>query len=204
MTVYFRNCDSSKTTSLRSDEKSRREQSVMLKEGGGRIGDVSPNFRRFTGLLQFYDSPAIFLEKIGKEVFVAGLTIEIGRMSMFTLLLAASLTSLPADRELVQAGDVERVDVALEEMLAGQEGEAVRKILASDLYEQGDPGALINLGTAYARLGMNDEAREAFDAAAHADDPYTLQLADGRWIDSRRAATLAARKLPANGTFATR
>lgn len=121
-----------------------------------------------------------------------------------TLLLAGALTSLPADRDLAQAGEIEGQDVAYQEIVDGKDHEAIRKILASDLYKKGDPGALINLGTAYARIGRTDEARDAFEAAAQADEAYTLQLADGRWIDSRRAATLASRKLPNAGTFATR
>lgn len=121
-----------------------------------------------------------------------------------SLLLAGALTSLPADQNLNAAGEVENTDVAYAEMAQGREQEAVDKILASDLYKQGDPAALINLGTAYARIGKTEKAREAFEAAAASDEQYMLQLADGRWVDSSRAARLAARQLPSDSAFASR
>ena len=122
-----------------------------------------------------------------------------------SLMLAAALTSLPADQKSDQQREIERQDVAYEEMVKGETQEAIAKILASDAYSQGDPAALINLGTAYAAIGDHAKAREALSAAMNSDESYTLQLADGRWIDSRRAAVLAMRRLPdAGAAFATR
>jgi tetratricopeptide (TPR) repeat protein len=54
---------------------------------------------------------------------------------------------------------------------------------------------LINAGTAYARLGQLDKARQAFRAAVQSNNRYELELADGRKMDSREAARLAIGRL---------
>jgi Flp pilus assembly protein TadD len=85
----------------------------------------------------------------------------------------------------------EYVDVAYEQLAAGQAEQAIARIRANPLIESDDPAALINLGTAHARLGRTDAARDYFMAAIASANRYDLQLADGRWMDSRRAARLA-------------
>ena len=57
------------------------------------------------------------------------------------------------------------------------------------------PATLINMGTAYARQGRADLAADMFRAALASDQRYELQLADGRWVDSRDAARMALTRL---------
>jgi len=58
-----------------------------------------------------------------------------------------------------------------------------------------DPSRLINLGTAYARLGRTAEAARAYDAAIGSPIRYDLELASGRYMDSRWAARTALANL---------
>ncbi len=84
-----------------------------------------------------------------------------------------------------------RVDVAFEELQDGRNAAAVARIEANQTLETDDPARLINLGTAHARLGDNDTAARHFMAALASRTPYELELADGSWVDSRRAARMA-------------
>jgi tetratricopeptide (TPR) repeat protein len=61
-----------------------------------------------------------------------------------------------------------------------------------------DPAKLINIGRAYARLGDFERAEEAFVAAIYCKDEMDLVLADGREMNSRKAAKLALRELRAS------
>ena len=82
-------------------------------------------------------------------------------------------------------------DVAYEELAAGRTEGAIASLEASLKETPGDPALLINLGTAYARAGRMEEARDAFRDAIAAEDRYRVQLADGSWEDSRKVARLA-------------
>lgn len=95
---------------------------------------------------------------------------------------------------------IEHTDVAYEAMAQGRTEAAI-----TQLRQQGkaDAATLINLGTAYARKGQRAEALECFNAAMAADR-YELQLADGSWMDSRRAARIAAARLDRASTLASR
>ena len=53
--------------------------------------------------------------------------------------------------------------------------------------------AILLVFLAHARLGHFDLARQFYAAATKSADHYDLELADGRWMDSRRAARLAMR-----------
>lgn len=85
----------------------------------------------------------------------------------------------------------DRADAAYEQLAAGQTESAIVRLEASLEETPGDPALLINLGTAYARAGRMDEARDAFRAAIAAEDRYRVELANGSWEDSRRIARLA-------------
>lgn len=89
----------------------------------------------------------------------------------------------------------EWVDVGYRELAAARPEEAIARIRDSRELEFGDPAALINLGSAHARLGRRDKAERYYKAAIISDTRYDLQLADGRWMDSRQAARLAIRQL---------
>ena len=108
-------------------------------------------------------------------------------MLSFVLLMAATpVTTLPP---VIQPS--ERREVAYEELAANENAAAIA-ILEEELERQpGDPALLINLGTAYLRAGNQVAAQRMFLAAYDNAESYELELADGRWVDSRRAAELA-------------
>lgn len=112
-------------------------------------------------------------------------------------LLAQSAFSLSADST---AG--ERSDVGFEQLEAGNPQAAIDTIEANADLESDDPAALINLGNAYARMGQTDKAISHYRAAIASDTRYDLELADGRWMDSRRAARLALNALVKTQNYA--
>lgn len=87
--------------------------------------------------------------------------------------------------------------VAYPELKAGQNEAAVAKLTSNTALDARDPSRLINLGTAYARLGRTDEARTAYEAAAASPIRYDLELASGDYMDSRWAARTALANLDA-------
>lgn len=123
-------------------------------------------------------------------------------MAATFFILGALLAQTPA--AVTVEGAVDRVDVGYEELREGRPQAAIERINTNTQLEAGDPSALINLGTAHARLGHNGKARSAYAAAILSDTRYDLQLADGRWMDSRRAARLAIHYLEDNRTLALR
>lgn len=120
-----------------------------------------------------------------------------------SLLLASALVASPAAPVVAIPADTDRVEVAYDALRAGRNDAAIAQLRASRLAAEGDAAALINLGTAYARLGHRDEAMACFKAAM-ATSRYDLQLADGSWVDSRDAARRAAQSLEGNGMLAMR
>ncbi|MET0588230.1 MAG: hypothetical protein ABWZ75_06870 [Novosphingobium sp.] len=103
----------------------------------------------------------------------------------------------------VEAG-TDRVDVGYEELRSGNPDAAIQHIKGNRALEYNDPAKLINLGTAYARLGRKEEAHSAYAAAILSTERYDLQLSNGEWIDSRDAARLAIHYLADNRTLALR
>ena len=103
----------------------------------------------------------------------------------------------------VEAG-TDRVDVGYEELRNGNPDAAIARIKGNKTLEYNDPAALINLGTAYARLGRKSDAHAAYAAAILSTERYDLQLSGGEWIDSRDAARLAIHYLEDNRTLALR
>lgn len=95
-------------------------------------------------------------------------------------------------------------DVGFNEIMANRPLAAIKRIEASELARKGDPLAMINLGTAYKMVGRKDEAARLYRTALRSDDRYDVQLANGRWIDSRRAATLAMSRLGTDEVLAMR
>jgi Tfp pilus assembly protein PilF len=118
-------------------------------------------------------------------------------------LLAPLLANAATSVVTVEAG-TDRVDVGYEELRTGKPEAAIEQIKGNRQLEYNDPAALINLGTAYARLGRKDEAHSAYAAAILSTERYDLQLAGGEWIDSRAAARLAIHYLEDNRTLALR
>jgi Tfp pilus assembly protein PilF len=125
-------------------------------------------------------------------------------MMFVSILIAGAAMAQAPDRIATTQAGVDRIDVAYEELMADRNREAVEQILASQLDDEGDPAALINLGTAYARLGETEKAKASFEAAINSDKRYMLELADGSWMDSRRAARKAVKALANAETLAFR
>lgn len=91
--------------------------------------------------------------------------------------------------------DSEILPVAYAELKAGENDAAVEKLTGDTDLDARDPSRLINLGTAYARLGRTAEAAAAYDAAIGSPIRYDVELASGRYMDSRWAARTALTNL---------
>jgi Tfp pilus assembly protein PilF len=109
--------------------------------------------------------------------------------------MSAALILLPL---LAQAGVVvsaqpdrtDRIDVAYEELAQGRPEAAIKRIEANRSLERDDPSRLINLGAAYAQLGDRSRAASYYRGALVSTVRYDVQLSDGTWLDSRRAARM--------------
>lgn len=160
---------------------------------------------RSTLQLQFYDSRVIFFaHRAARGMIPLNVRIVWENVVTLSLLLAGALLAQPAVPVTVEAPSANRVDVAYDELVAGRPREAVRRIEGSRLERERDPSAMINLGTAYARLGNHDRAVQCYRAAIASTARYDLELADGSWMDSRRAARVAIRQLARGETLALR
>lgn len=87
------------------------------------------------------------------------------------------------------------VNVAYASLKAGDDQRAISEIESGSSSEKEDPASLINLGVAYARAGDEVRARQYFEAALASPERYSLETANGEWVDSRRLAAKALRKL---------
>lgn len=130
-----------------------------------------------------------------------------------SLILAAALLAQPfltsgavmvTPPLTVPAPSLPSGDVGYHEIMAGRPLAAIARIENSELARTGDPLALINLGTAYKMVGRKDDAARLYRSAANSDERYDVQLANGRWIDSRRAAALAIAGLGKDEVLALR
>ena len=122
-----------------------------------------------------------------------------------SILLSAALavqplTSVPGP-EIVM---MEQKDVAFEALSSGNVVQALADLEARLPQDPSDPALLINLGTAYAKSGKTERAAAAYRAAADSQTRYRLELASGRWMDSRSAARRALASLERVGMFAAR
>lgn len=109
-------------------------------------------------------------------------------LAFSALLMAQAGTSFAVDQ---QAASTAPTEVAFEEMANGRHTEAVTQIEALLAENPEDPALLINLGSAYLHLGDLDLAADSYRRAIESDERYNLELADGSWVDSRRAARQA-------------
>ena len=113
-----------------------------------------------------------------------------------------AVSALLASLFLAQSAPATTVDVAYDDLMAGNAAAAIDKIEHSDARAQKHVAALINLGVAYARVGRTADARVMFEAAANSDERYRLETATGEWIDSRDLAHRALSMLD-KGNFST-
>lgn len=125
---------------------------------------------------------------------------------MAAALVAALILSAQSSALLVTppADPVPQADAAYGELSAGETDAAIARLEAQLARDPGQAALLINLGTAYARLGRHDEAREAYRKAIAARDRVELELADGSWADSREAAREALGRLEQRAAFAVK
>jgi Flp pilus assembly protein TadD len=122
----------------------------------------------------------------------------------FGTLAAVTLLAQAMGPAIVNAPTGDRVDVGYDELAQGRPDLAIERIRANRELSADDPAALINLGTAHVRIGRPDEAQTYFKAAIISSERQDLELADGRWMNSRRAARLALGMMPKGKTFAVR
>ncbi len=118
---------------------------------------------------------------------------------LVSALLAQSAFSIAQDTQ-----PEDRTNVGYAELSQGQPDDAIKAIEANRALDSEDPAALINLGNAYARMGETAKALSSYRAAIDSDTRYDLELSDGRWMDSRKAARLALRALKDNMAQAAR
>ena len=124
---------------------------------------------------------------------------------MLLALLAATAAAQPATS--LPGPDIELTEqkqVAYEALVEGDAERAMVHLEERRLEEPEDPALLINLGASYARLGRPGQAAAAYRAAIDSQTQYRLELADGRWLDSRRAARMALARLDVAPTLARR
>lgn len=119
-----------------------------------------------------------------------------------TILLASAMVAEAANTPVTVEARQERSDVGCEALVRGDNSGAIAEILEKQGTATDDPAALINLGTAHARLGQPSKARSFYQAAILSNDRYDLELADGTWMDSRAAARLAVEKLETGALLA--
>ncbi len=124
-------------------------------------------------------------------------------MSTSLFLVAALMTQAPT-MVTVPAPSIQASEVGYGELIAGRPEAAIARIESNGLARAGDPLALINLGTAYKMIGRTDEAQRLYRAAATSDERYDVELAGGRWVDSRRAASMAMAKIGRDEVLAFR
>ena len=124
----------------------------------------------------------------------------LGREGMPRVAEFATLNANYVMAELQRAG----FDVAYPQLMQGRNDEAIERIHANKALASGDPAAMINLAAAYARKGMNREALECYETAIASRDRFELQMSDGQWMDSRRAARMGAARLERSADLAAR
>ena len=120
-----------------------------------------------------------------------------------TLVLAGLMFAQAAQPAITVESSPDRFDVGYR-LVAQRPADAIERIAANRSLEADDPAALINLGTANARLGNSDAALDHYRSAIVSRQRYDLELADGRWMDSRAAARLAVKMLAKGEALALR
>lgn len=121
-----------------------------------------------------------------------------------TLILVGLMFAQAAHPAITVESTPDRFDVGYRELVAQRPADAIERIAANRSLEADDPAALINLGTANARLGDSTAAVDHYRSALASRQRYDLELADGTWMDSRAAARLAIRMLAKGETLALR
>lgn len=106
-------------------------------------------------------------------------------LTLGPLLLAQAATAVMVEQQY------EVLDVAYGELAGGDPAAALVELEAELQANPGDPAVLINLGTAHSLLGNYERAEFYYRAARETSVAYEMELAGGRWLDSRDVARLA-------------
>lgn len=125
-------------------------------------------------------------------------------MSGMAILASILLAPAPIVAASHQVAEPTQIDVGYPDLAAGMPAAAEKRIVANHNLDSQDPARLINLGTAYANQGRNNDAEQMFKAAILSDARYQLELADGSWLDSREAARQALARLQRGQLLARR
>lgn len=117
------------------------------------------------------------------------------------LLLGLSAPALGQSIVVVSpaAKDSGALPVAFEQLRVGHNADAITHLTTTHAVAADDPSRLINLGTAYARTGRTDQAAAMYRAAIYSPVRYDLELANGKYVDSRWAARTALANLNKGG-----
>lgn len=94
-----------------------------------------------------------------------------------------------------QVPAIEQKEVAYGDLTEGRTDRAIATLQEQLAADPTDPAVLINLGSAYAQRGDRARADQAYRAAIASSTRYSVELADGSWIDSRAAARIALVRL---------
>jgi tetratricopeptide (TPR) repeat protein len=114
------------------------------------------------------------------------------RITVVALLLTVAA---PAFAEPQYELGYDRGSLGYEALIAKNNRLALDQLARDRSVPNNNPAKLINIGRAYARLGDFTRAEEAFTAALNCKDEMDLVLADGREMNSRKAARLALKQL---------
>lgn len=106
---------------------------------------------------------------------------------------AAAQTSVVVTAPQADAEDI--LPVAYAELKAGDNRAAIAKLTGETTLDRRDPSRLINLGTAYARVGQTADATASYEAAITSPIRYDVELDGGQYMDSRWAARTALANL---------
>ena len=125
-------------------------------------------------------------------------------MFLSLLLAGAAATVQPASAEAPadpQEINYEQGQLGFAAMQSGQNDAAIEQLERASAELPDDPARLINLGNAYARVGRMEAAKATLQRAVAAQQHFDLILADGRVVDSRRAAIYALDRLEGRRTL---
>lgn len=125
-------------------------------------------------------------------------------LTLATMSLAMALQAATPTDVAPSNGGEQFTETAYKELSEGQTTAAIAEMEIMRAKQAQDPALLINLGTAYAQLGMISSAREAFTEAKNMRERVELELADGTWVDSRRIARKALSQLDRQASLAMR
>lgn len=117
------------------------------------------------------------------------------RIALTVLMLASAAPALAQSNSEI---GYDRGSLGYEALVTNQNDLALTQLTRDQAVPNTDPAKLINLGRAYQRLGKIDLAEQSFTAALNCKEEMDLLLADGREMNSRKAAKLALKELKAS------